>query len=72
MAARPPAAGALWYYVLPTPLQPIPSLVQAEIANIQKEKARIATATIDDEMAADPKLAEEVDAEIQKNYFMVS
>lgn len=31
--------------------------LQAEIANIQKEKERIATTTIDDELAADPELA---------------
>lgn len=32
-------------------------VVQTEIANIQKEKERIATTTIDDELAADPELA---------------
>ena len=31
--------------------------VQAEIVNIQKEKERIATTTIDDELAADPQMA---------------
>ncbi|EFN57368.1 hypothetical protein CHLNCDRAFT_56064 [Chlorella variabilis] len=45
--------------------------IQTEIANIQKEKERIATTTIDDELAADPELAKEVDEEVQKNYFMV-
>jgi hypothetical protein len=34
-----------------------PAPVQAEIAAIQKEKERIATTTIDDELAADPELA---------------
>lgn len=46
--------------------------IQKELASLQKEKERIATTTIDDELAADPKLAEEIDSEIQKNYFMVS
>lgn len=32
--------------------------IRTEIANIQKEKERIATTTIDEELAADPKLAE--------------
>ncbi len=32
--------------------------LQKELANIQKEKERISTTTIDDELAADPKLAE--------------
>jgi F-type H+-transporting ATPase subunit d len=31
--------------------------IEAEIAAIQKEKERIATTTIDDELAADPELA---------------
>jgi hypothetical protein len=46
-------------------------LTQAEIVNIQKEKKRIATTTIDDELAADPELAKEVDAEVRENHFMV-
>lgn len=45
--------------------------IQGEISNIQKEKERIATTTIDDELAADPELAKELDEEVQKNYFMV-
>lgn len=32
--------------------------LQQELSNLQKEKERIATTTIDDELAADPKLAE--------------
>lgn len=46
------AANASLPVILPSPASP-----QAEIANIQKEKARIATTTIDDELAADPELA---------------
>lgn len=34
------------------------SALQKELTNIQKEKERISTTTIDDELAADPKLAE--------------
>lgn len=45
--------------------------IQAELDNIQKEKSRISTATIDDEMAADPALAAEVDKEIEQNAFLV-
>lgn len=45
--------------------------IKEELVNIQKEKQRIATTTIDDELAADPELAKEVDDEVQKNYFMV-
>ncbi|KAL4859752.1 Cytochrome P450 710A2 [Chlorella vulgaris] len=45
--------------------------IEAEIVNIQKEKKRIATTTIDDELAADPEMAKEVDAEVRENHFMV-
>lgn len=45
--------------------------IAAEIKSIQDEKARIASATIDGELAADPKLASEVDEEIEKNHFLV-
>lgn len=44
----------------------MPSPPQAEIASIQQEKERIATTTVDAELAADPKLAQEVDEEVQK------
>ena len=33
-------------------------------------QARIAASTVDDELAADPALAEEIDAEIQAKHFM--
>ena len=49
LPARPPCTLSL------ADLQPI--TLQAEIAAIQKEKERIVTTTIDDELAADPKLA---------------
>lgn len=39
-------------------LLPARHLLQKELASIQQEKERIATTTIDDELAADPKLAE--------------
>lgn len=45
----------------PTRAAPHP---QAEIGALQQEKERIATTTIDDELAADPKTAAEVDAEV--------
>ena len=46
--------------------------IQAELAGIEKEKARIATMTVDEELAADPKLASEIDAEVEKNSFLVT
>lgn len=45
--------------------------IEAELASIEKEKARISTTTIDEELAADPKLAAEVDKEIEANAFLV-
>lgn len=50
---------------LPCPALPLP---QAEIGALQQEKERIATTTIDDELAADPKTAAEVDAEVAKDH----
>lgn len=46
--------------------------IQAELASIEKEKARITTMTIDEELAADPKLAAEIDEEVEKNSFLVT
>jgi len=46
--------------------------LQAELASIQKEKERIATVTVDEELAADPKMAAEIDSEIEKNSFLVT
>jgi hypothetical protein len=45
--------------------------IEAELASIQREKERIATVTVDEELAADPKLAAEIDDEVQKNAFLV-
>lgn len=44
---------------MPPPLRasPVTLFAQAEIVNIQKEKERITTTTIDDELAADPEMA---------------
>jgi hypothetical protein len=46
--------------------------IQGELAGIEKEKARIATMTVDEELAADPKLASEIDAEVAKDSFLVT
>jgi len=46
--------------------------IQAELAGIEKEKARIATMTVDEELAADPKLASEIDAAVEKDSFLVT
>ena len=44
-----------------------PSMLPME----QEEKARITTATVDDELAADPKLAQAIDEEVAQNHFLV-
>jgi flagellar biosynthesis regulator FlaF len=46
--------------------------IQEELAGIEKEKARIATMTVDEELAADPKLASEIDAAVEKDSFLVT
>lgn len=46
--------------------------IQAELAGIEKEKARIAIMTVDEELAADPKLASEIDAAVAKDSFLVT
>ena len=46
--------------------------IAAEIAGIEQEKARIATMTVDEELAADPTLAAEIDADVAKNSFLVT
>lgn len=46
--------------------------IKAKISSIDKEKERIASTTIDEELAADPKLAAQIDSEIQKNSFLVT
>lgn len=46
--------------------------IQAELAGIEKEKARISTMTVDEELAADPKLASEIDAAVEKDSFLVT
>ncbi|KAG7675294.1 hypothetical protein Ndes2526B_g08165 [Nannochloris sp. 'desiccata'] len=46
--------------------------IQGELAGIEKEKARIATMTVDEELAADPKLASEIDAAVEKDSFLVT
>lgn len=46
--------------------------IEAELAGIEQEKARIATVTVDEELAADPKMAEEIDTEVSKNSFLVT
>ncbi|PSC76047.1 ATP synthase subunit mitochondrial [Micractinium conductrix] len=45
--------------------------IKGELAAIQKEKERLDTTTIDEELAANPELAKEIDEELQKNHFMV-
>lgn len=44
--------------------------IQATLQDIARDKERIATATVDEELANDPKLAEEVDREVASKYFM--
>lgn len=46
--------------------------IEAELASIAKEKERIATVTVDEELAADPKLAAEIDSEVEKSSFLVT
>jgi F-type H+-transporting ATPase subunit d len=46
--------------------------IQAELASIEQEKARISTVTVDEELAADPVMAAEIDAEVAKNDFLVT
>lgn len=46
--------------------------IEAELAGIEQEKARIAVMTVDEELAADPKLAAEIDADVEKNSFLVT
>jgi hypothetical protein len=46
--------------------------IKAELAGIETEKARIATMTVDEELAADPALAAEIDADVEKNSFLVT
>lgn len=45
--------------------------IEGDIAGLQAEKARIATVTVDEELAADPKLAAELDDDVAKNHFLV-
>jgi F-type H+-transporting ATPase subunit d len=45
--------------------------ISAELEKIRGDKARLATATVDGELAADPKLAAEVDAEVERQHFLV-
>ena len=45
--------------------------IEAELASIQKEKSRIASVTVDEELAADPQMASEIDADVEKNSFLV-
>lgn len=46
--------------------------LEVELEAIKKEKERLLTATVDEELAADPKLAQKIDAELEKNSYMVS
>lgn len=46
--------------------------IEQELKDIEMEKERIATVTVDEELAADPKLAAEIDAENEKNSFLVT
>lgn len=46
--------------------------IEAELQGIEKEKQRIATVTVDEELAADPKMAAEIDEDVQKNSFLVT
>lgn len=44
--------------------------IETELQNISRDKERISTTTVDEELANDPALAEEVDKETQDKYFM--
>ena len=46
--------------------------IEAELQAIEKEKQRIMTVTVDEELAADPKMAAEIDEDVQKNSFLVT
>ena len=45
--------------------------IHIELEKLQKAKERITTATIDDELAADAKMAEDIDRELGENNFLV-
>lgn len=46
--------------------------IEAELDALKKEKERLATTTVEDELASDPELAKKIDEEIAKNSFLVS
>eukprot|EP00891_Asterochloris_glomerata_P004410 jgi/Astpho2/4410/Aster-00028 len=46
------------------------SEIEAELKEVDRSMEKVATATIDEELAADPKTAAEIDEEIRKGDFM--
>jgi hypothetical protein len=45
--------------------------LEKELVGIQQQKQRLATVTVDEELAANPKRAEQIDKEIEEKNFMI-
>ena len=46
--------------------------IKKELEELEKEKERLKTVTVDEELANNPKLAQQIDEENEKNSFLVS